>query len=325
LVPAVAAALLAAGAAPVARLALRTVGGFGLAPALPLAPSSYRLDNLGGVPETLGALLGVGPASGVSGITASVRLVGPVLFVLGIIVAAVRLIAALVGGPDDEVAPDPSAADPNWLDDVLFAGTWGGLATFVFVTLPPRHIGSARYLIPTLLYGALLAGRQLAWAVPRLAVRSRATLGAGIAALALAYLAAPVAALDDPEATNPGRILSPWLAANGLRSGYGPYWLSSIVTVESRGSLPIRPVVAVEGKLHGYRYYSTRRWFTGRARPEGRWFVIYDPADPAWGVDEQTARATFGPPGAMVEYGKYRVLIWDHDLSTQLGPPYRDR
>ncbi|MGH9011009.1 MAG: hypothetical protein ACRDYF_14340, partial [Acidimicrobiia bacterium] len=169
-----------------------------------------------------------------------------------------------------------------------------------------------------------LAGRQLAWVVPRLAFRGRAAVGAGVLTLAVAYLATPVAALDDPEATNPGRTLAPWLAANGLGAGYGPYWLASIVTVESRGSIPIRPVVAVDGKLRGYLYYSTRRWFTGHSRPEGRWFVIYDPDDPAWGVDEQTARATFGPPSTTVEYGTYRILIWDHDLSPQLAPPYRD-
>ncbi|MGH9011468.1 MAG: hypothetical protein ACRDYF_16740, partial [Acidimicrobiia bacterium] len=110
---AVAAALLAGGAAPVARLGLRAAGGFGLAPALPLAPSSYRLDNLGGVPETLGALLGVGPASGVSGATAAIRGIGTVLFVLGVVVAAVRLIVALIRGPGQEPAPGSSSVDPG--------------------------------------------------------------------------------------------------------------------------------------------------------------------------------------------------------------------
>ncbi len=318
-----AAALLAGGAAPVARLALRATGGFGLAPTLPLAPSSYRLDNLGGIPETLGALLGVGPASGLSGTAAAIRGLGATLFVLTVVVAAVRLLAAMISGPGDGPALGSSSVDPGWIDDVLFAGTFGGLATFVFVTLPPRHIGSARYLIPTLLYGALLAGRQIAWFAPRLAFRGRVAVGAGVLTLALAYLTTPVAALNDPEGTNPGRTLAPWLAANGLRAGYGPYWLASIVTVESRGSIAVRPAVAVDGKLRGYHYYSTRRWFTGPSRP-GRWFVVFDPDDPTWGVDEQSARATFGQPSNTVDYDLYRILIWDHDLSPQLGPPYRD-
>jgi hypothetical protein len=82
--------------------------------------------------------------------------------------------------------------------------------------------------------------------------------------------------------------------------------------------------MAVNGKLCGYFYYSTRRSFTDHSRPERRWFVIYDPDDPAWGVDAPTAQANFGPPSTTLEYGTYRKLIWDHDISPQLGPPHRD-
>ena len=95
------------------------------------------------------------------------------------------------------------------------------------------------------------------------------------------------------------------------------------MTVESGGRIPVRPLIAVDGRLRGYLYYSTRRWFTGRSGPD-RWFLVYDSDHPSFGVDEQTARATFGPPSMTVQRGAYRVLIWDHDLSRQLGPVWRD-
>jgi predicted RecA/RadA family phage recombinase len=184
-------------------------------------------------------------------------------------------------------------------------------------------MSSARYLTTAVIYGAVLAGRQLAWVAGRLPARRRVAVGLAVAALAVAFAVTPLAALHAPDASDAGRDLAPWLAANGLRSGYSSYWTASIVTVESGGSIAVRPVTAVDGRLRGYVYYSTRRWFTDAARP-GRWFVLYDPAHPTWGVDERSAEATFGPPVATVEHGPYRILIWDHDLSSQLGPPYRD-
>jgi hypothetical protein len=317
------AALLAGGAAMAVRLGLRAVGGFGLAPALPLAPASSRFDNLRAIPKVLGALLGVGHSGKLSGLAALTHAVGAALLVAGVVVAGVRLAAAAARGPGRTPEPGPAPRPDGWLDDVLFAGVLGGLATFVVATLPPRDLGSARYLITTLLYGALLAGRQLAWLTDRLASRGRAVVGVAVLALAAAYLATPLGTLDRPRPADPARDLVAWLAAHDLRAGYGPYWTASIITIQSGGRIPVRPVAGVAGRLRGYLFYSTRRWYPGRPRP-GRWFLVHDPALPAWGADEPTIRGTFGPPSTTVQYGGYRILIWDHDLSRQLGPVWRD-
>src|SRR5205085_3675452 len=114
----------------------------------------------------------------------------------------------------------------------------------------------------------------LGWLTGRLALRGRAVVGVAVLGLAIVYLATPLQTLQAPNAGNAGRDLVPWLAANGLRAGYGPYWTASIVTVESGGSIPVRPVIAVDGKLRGYIYFSTRHWFTETRPQPGRWFVV---------------------------------------------------
>jgi hypothetical protein len=321
------AATLAGAAALIARVGLRAAGGFGLAPALPLAPSSYRLDNLRALPGVLAPVLGIGRAGGLSGFAAAARAIGVALLVLGVAVAAVRLVSAVIHGPGqpgNRPAPESAAIASGWMDDVLLAGIVGGLATFVVATLPPRDLASARYLTTALIYGAVLAGRQLAWVANRLPARGRALVGVALVPLAIGFVLTPLATIRVPDATNAGRDLVPWLSANGLRAGYGSYWTASIVTVESGGSIPVRPVISVDGRLRGYLYYSTRRWFREDRPPAGRWFVVYDAAHPGWGVDDQTARATFGPPATTVKRGSYRILIWDNGLSPELGPPYRD-
>jgi len=44
---------------------------------------------------------------------------------------------------------------------------------------------------------------------------------------------------------------------------------------------------------------------------------------PWGGVDEKSAAATFGPPDRSETIGRYRILIWDHDLAPTLRPAER--
>jgi hypothetical protein len=135
------------------------------------------------------------------------------------------------------------------------------------------------------------------------------------------YLAASISGMRRPRPADPARDLVAWLAANGLDAGFGQYWSASIMTVESRGAVTVRPVRTIEGRLHGNAYYASVDWFrSDRGRP--RRFLVYLPADhPLDEVDHRSAEATFGPPARSAQVGPYRVLVWAEDLTGRLGPP----
>jgi hypothetical protein len=191
------------------------------------------------------------------------------------------------------------------------------------VTLPPNHVdvNSARYLLPSLIYGAVLTGRRTGDLAERLPRRARPVLTAVLVALGTVYLAASITGMGRPRPVDSAGELVQWLAAHHLSAGFGPYWSASIMTVKSGGAVTVRPVGAVEGRLHGRRHYASVDWFrTDGGAP--RRFVVYQPGDPALdGVDDHSAEATFGPPARTARVGPYQVLIWDKDLTGELGPP----
>jgi hypothetical protein len=223
-------------------------------------------------------------------------------------------------------APDGAAKPPearSWLDDVLLMACGAGLAAYVLVTLPSDHVGvnSTRYLLPSLMYAAVLTGRRTGDLAERLPRRRRAVLTAALVTLGTVYLAASISGMGRPRPADPAGEVVQWLAANHLSAGFGPYWSASIMTVKSRGAVTVRPVQAVEGRLHGRRHYASVDWFRTDGRTPRR-FVVYPPGDPGLGgVDDYSAEATFGPPARAARVGPYRILIWDKDLSGELGPP----
>jgi hypothetical protein len=80
-------------------------------------------------------------------------------------------------------------------------------------------------------------------------------------------------------------------------------------------------LTAADGRrLRGNAYYASVDWFRPDARRPRR-FVVYVPTNqPLDGVDDRSAAETFGPPARSAQIGPYRVLIWDKDLTGQLGP-----
>jgi hypothetical protein len=320
-VPGLTAAVASIGAALAGRLLLRGLGGFTTAPALPLSPQSYWTTTVRAVPGRLAWLLGASPQAPmphVWSVLRGVHAVGAALIVVGVSASSVAVIVSMWPGR----TRTNSRGSTNWLDDVLTVGFWSGLVVFIVFAQPHADINAARYLVPSVVYGAILAGRFTAKHITQHGAR-RHVSGAAWAAAALlvcSYFSTSWATVRGAGVANSTQTLAHWLEVNHLEDGIAPYWDASIVTVVSHGAVRVRPVMVADGRLHGVAYFSSSEWFRNRGTQE-RSFLVYEPDAPWGGVNDVSAIGTFGPPRATIDLLQYRVLIWDSDIRPLVGQP----
>jgi hypothetical protein len=294
---------------------LHLAGGFTLRADPPPYVVAWR-ENLRATPTILGGLLGVLSHGGLAGGALVAHAVGAALFAGGIVLTLLRSLAGLIR-PSRPKGPAGSLRScrpsPAWLDDVLLIGCAGGIAVFALLTRPGHQVLNARYVLPSLLFGAVLTARRTIETTAR--IPAPALAAAGIA-LGAAYLTTPLATVRNPVPVNPTVAMVDWLKARNLDRGYGPYWVAGLATVSGRGVVAVRPVIAVEGRLKANTGFASRRWFEG---DQPFRFVVLDAARPD-GVDEQVAVAAFGVPIQAHDVGPYRVLVWDRNLTVPLDP-----
>jgi hypothetical protein len=296
-------------------LFLELAGGF---TPLPDPPTVVQWrENLRGTWQVLGALLGLSFPGRLEGGARAAHAVGAALFAVGIAWSAIRSLASVVrprtGADRDSARLRDRTPSSDWLDDALLFGAAASAALFALLTDPPHQALNARYLLPVLVFGAVLTGRRALEATARL---HWVAVAGGSLALAAAYLGSPLAILRGTAPENPSVAVADWLASRNLREGYGQYWVAGLTTVSGRGAVAVRPVMGVDGTLRANRQFASRRWFDGD-RPFR--FVVVDRVKPD-GVDEQAAVATFGPPVEIGDIGPYRVLVWDRNLSVAPDP-----
>ena len=306
--PVAAAACGVAGAALLGAL-LRMTGGYRVLPDPP-ALGAWR-ENLGAVPRIFGGLLGVTDDGGLVGASRAVHVVVAGFLVAGIVVSAGRSIVTLFIRRTRPPTVADGTLSPLWLDDALLLGFAGGVAAFALLTDPALQVVNARYLLPPLIFGAILAARRAVEAASALRWRPAGPIvAAGAVGLAALYAVSPLAVVRAPEPANPSLAVATWLAGQGLHNGLGQYWVAGLTTVSGRGHVTVRPVREVGGTLQANYHFASERWFDGQRHFR---FVVVDRDHPD-GVDEAVAAATFGPPVEGHDVGPYRVLTWDRDL-----------
>lgn len=316
------------------RLAAMAVGTFRIA-------SSHRASgaqiarNLGLEPGYVARLLGVGSRGfGTGGAPAgltTVHFVGLVAVVAAVAASIVRLAWGVVAGRPGGRAGGGGGAGVRVirgggagvrmvggggvvLDDLLVIAVLADLAMFAELALSSGNVTFARYLVPGVIFGAILAGRGVAAVVDRCAA-SPALLPAAMAGGAvLGCLAIGVRGqIAAPAPVQAQASLGPFLAAHGLYQGIGDYWSSSIITVDTGGAVTVRPVMAgPQGRLEGYDRQSASAWYTGREFQ----FLVYDITDPYDGVDATSARASFGAPSQTYTVGGYEILTWSQPVTV---------
>lgn len=198
---------------------------------------------------------------------------------------------------------------PSWLWTALALGVAANLAGQAFYSTDAAAAG--RRLVPALLFVAVLAGRG---AAGLLRGTPRLQMAVALAAVASAVPAIVATALT-PVPVDRHQVLARWLLSRGLTGGYGDYWDSNIVTVDSGGRVAVRPVVEVGGRLGPFGINSYADWYRRSDRPMT--FLVFSRDGPP--VDASAAEATFGRPKQRFTVdGYFTVLVWNSDLATRI-------
>jgi hypothetical protein len=220
-----------------------------------------------------------------------------------IVVAAVWSRVILAWRSDKE-------ADP--VTQALAAGMAIDVAAYLFSN-QPTGLGTARYLVPLLVFGAVLAGRHAARWI------SRGRRGTLLLAVAGAYAGVLLITLKAPVPSNDEAALTAFLRREHLTYGLSDYWDASSVTVATRSHVLVRPI-ALSGKAaHAYRWEAADAWFDASIPGNDARFVLRNTSRPESPERRQT-EAAFGPPSREWRVGHYEVWIWDRNLLHDLDP-----
>lgn len=301
----------------VVRKVAKALGAFSISASNPTASISEMLHELKHGTHEFLLLLGVGSAYFPPGAAPTslgyVHIVTAVVVFLVLAGVVCCLVFGVVRGRPTVLAGDNESA--FWLDDMLLFAVVGSGAAFLILGAVAPNPEYTRYLTAGVVFSAILAGRV----VGRLATRihSRA-VGVAVAAVGLAVAACYGAVvgynIDAPAPFAPTAAIGQWLLAHHLTHGMGSYWSASVVTVESRGKVKVRPVLGYDGKLVRYDKESTGGWY-GHRRFQ---FLLFQVGAPWGDVNSKSAVNTFGNPSVVYTVGSYTVMVWPKGVVVPL-------
>jgi hypothetical protein len=307
----VTASLASVGIAALARRLADARGAFRSQPALSVVNLHQIFANLGHAPgyfsDLLGLTNGLRHNGGVPFGLRAVHVVGA-LCVLACLVVALR--SLVTGFRRPRTAPSPAGVSETWrLDDVLIITVLCSIVPFVAFARADQN--GVRYLAVSVMFTTIVAGRQVARAWPKVPVGRPARAIAAVAvAMCLCFVAGVGYSLSSPEPQYEVPSLVAWLSAHDLRWGVGDYWAASITTVQSGGTVVVRPVeAAAGGALQKMTTLSTSSWYRGQ---EWQFLVYGKPIID--NVDFDAALRTWGPPAETHVIGPYHILVWSHPV-----------
>ncbi len=239
-----------------------------------------------------------------------------VLIAISILVALWRSVSSLIR-PGSSVLGVPAST----LEDLLLLAILADVATFAWGA-GSDNTDYVKYLTPGLVFAVVLGARLVACVIARLVKAPLRLLAAGACLALLTVFAIELGIeMEKPNAPQPAAALGQFLRAHHLTNGVGDYWSSSIVTVESSGSVLVRPITPgppnATGPLARYERQSATDWYRGQHFQ----FFVYDTARPWHRVNAMSAASSFGTPAHTYAVGTYRVLVWAHPITVSLSVP----
>lgn len=200
---------------------------------------------------------------------------------------------------------------PDLVTQALAVGMAADVAAYLFSN-QPVDLWTSRYLIPLLVFGAVLAGRR----APGWLWRGRFRVLA--VTIALAYAGVLVLSLRAPAEVNHAAALGAFLERQHLSYGLGGYWDASSVTVETGGRVRLGPIDINGGTATPYRWEAADTWYDPSVPENDARFVV---RDPSW--SRSSLETAFGPPSREYRVDGYDVLVWDRNLLYNMDSPYR--
>lgn len=196
------------------------------------------------------------------------------------------------------------------ISQVLVVGMAVDVAAYLFSN-QAIDLRTSRYLVPLLVFGAVLAARRGAGWLWDGHLRVPA-LAAG-----MAYAGVLAVSLQTPPAVNSEAAVGDFLQKQHLTSGVSGYWEASTVTVATGGRVHVRAIDVRNDGAHPYRWEAEDSWYDSTAPGNDARFVLRDTSG-LQPLRRQLTVAAFGPPSREYRVGRYEVLVWDRNLMEDL-------
>ena len=210
------------------------------------------------------------------------------------------------------------------VDQVLLVSIVLNVALYVPSTLAGTTDLNAREYALALPFGAVLAGRTLARKV-RLTMPDLAASAVGVRRAKTARLVVPVLVSilgvylvslfwtsTQPSAPAENAQLGAFLAAHDLTYGISGYWQSSIVTLDTSGSVTIRAVMP--GTLQRDWWMSKHSWYVPSTHTAT--FIVTENLPGFYNYWEPNAQAVawLGQPASIYSDGPYTIYVWNKNI-----------
>jgi hypothetical protein len=232
------------------------------------------------------------------------------LLLLGMLAGYLRYVWRVGHGGLTGTPATPAEAPPrDYLDELLAASCIVAIAAAMFSSLAvPETLGNGRYYIPAFVFGATLVGR-IHFTSRVFRAYCGVTLLASAAVTALVLVRTPFTPdLDGPDVHD----VAAWLDTHDLHDGFGPYSMSSIVTVATQGRVRVRPLDEDQpGALKPFPMLSNQDWYKDGLTLKDRQFVIVHDGPRRDFFTEADVIGMIGLPQDQQRIGDYVVNIYE--------------
>ncbi|GAA3402987.1 hypothetical protein ACFFNY_05615 [Paenibacillus hodogayensis] len=166
----------------------------------------------------------------------------------------------------------------------------------------PIDLATTRYIIPGFVFFSIYLGK---YALNRLEDKK---ITAVLFILLAFYFVTTLQKVEYKKPVAFHAEVTEFLRGKGLKYGYGSYWNSSIITLESDEEVRVRPIVN-EKDITPYPWLSKSSWYNDKAN-----FVVFDSSN--WGnINQDVLIRKFGEPENIYQIKDFTILTWNKDIS----------
>lgn len=196
------------------------------------------------------------------------------------------------------------------LQQILLVSTLLNLIAYTFSSYMTGNLGLTRYLLPFFVFSSMIIVN-----IVDLKFNKSQLFKPLLICVSLVYIFLSLSPISYSIAQNRFDRLSDFLIDKNLEYGFGEFWSSNIVTLESDYKVKVRSVIPSENQIVPMNWLSKQEWYTQKAN-----FLVFDNGNiETTNIFTKTAKKTFGNPIETYEYEGFTILVWDKDISLLLG------